>query len=337
MITMRKKKTQKHLLRKKTKKHKKHKNNTRTIRTKSKERKERKETTSRTKKIKNKKSYKNKEYIPRCAPNPNKNEVLGFTCYTSDALDKMRRLWNARHPDTIIESNQPRKVWEQLKQNMSETCSNEICWMKQNFIKNDLDSEILNYTFAPQAPKSWRENPTEWLSSMDILNVMRQYEKRYKCFDFLGPSPIDFDTHIMFGDCVWEELCKFELNNFIKNNKYKIGIIFNLDPHYKNGSHWVALFINIRKKQILFFDSYGTRPPRQIKKLIDKIIKQGHQLGIDIKHVFNKTRHQYGDSECGMYSLHFIIENLKDTPTQELMDKKISDKEMIQLRKIYFN
>jgi hypothetical protein len=276
-------------------------------------------------------------YKPQCAPNPNTNEVLGFTCYTSEALEKMRNLWNARHPDARIETGQPRNVWQQLKQNMSEMCNNELCWMKQNFIRNNLDSEVLNYTFAPKSPKSWRENPTEWLSSMDILNVMKQYEKRYKCFEFLGPSPIDFDTHIMYGECVWEELCKFDLDTYIKNNIYKIGVIFNLDPHYKTGSHWVALFINIKKKQILFFDSYGARPDTQIKKFIDKIVKQGESFGLTIHYDYNKMRHQYSDTECGVYSLHFIIENLKDTPTEELMNKKISDQEMFQLRKVYFN
>ena len=29
---------------------------------------------------------------------------------------------------------------------------------------------------------------------MDILDVMKQYEKAYKCFEFMGPTPIDFDT-----------------------------------------------------------------------------------------------------------------------------------------------
>jgi hypothetical protein len=287
---------------------------------------------------KKKENKKNNQFQKvKCAPNPNKNEVLGFTCYTSEALEKMRQLWNARHPDYKIQDNDPRQVWEELKENMEGTCNNELCWIKQNFVKNNLDSEILNYTFAPKAPSSWLKNPNEWLSSMDILNVMKQYEKRFHCFDFLGPSPIDFDDHVMFGECVWEELCKFNLNNFLKNEKYKIGVIFNLDPHYKNGSHWVALFINIRKKQILYFDSYGTQPCIEIKRFIKKIIKQAQHLNINIKYTYNKTRHQYGNSECGMYSLHFIIENLKDTPLKELMDKKISDEEMVQLRKSYFN
>ena len=37
-------------------------------------------------------------------------------------------------------------------------------------------------SFAPEAPKSWNKNPNEWLSSTDILKVMKQYEKAYRCF-----------------------------------------------------------------------------------------------------------------------------------------------------------
>ena len=38
----------------------------------------------------------------------------------------------------------------------------------------------------------------------------------YKNFEFMGPSPIDFDTHKLYGECVWEELCKISLKQ-LKN------------------------------------------------------------------------------------------------------------------------
>ena len=40
-----------------------------------------------------------------------------------------------------------------------------------------------------------------------------------------------------------------------KNHK-KIGMVINLDEHWKRGSHWVGLYANIDKSQIYFFDSY---------------------------------------------------------------------------------
>jgi hypothetical protein len=270
-----------------------------------------------------------------CAPNPNK--TLDFTCYTPETLLKMRSLWNARHPDRKIETTNPKEIWNTLSYYMKDSCSNEMCWIRQGFT----DKEIINkedILFAPKAPDEWKTNPNEWLSSIDILNVMKQYERKYKCFEFMGPSPIDYDTHIMFGQCVWEELCHFNLKSLMNKGIFKIGIIFNLDPHYKNGSHWVSLFINIKKKGIYFFDSYGLKPHKQIKKFINKIQRQGRQQGININYAYNKKQHQFGDSECGMYSLYFIIENLKDTTNiDKLFNHRITDKEMEELRQIYFN
>ena len=69
--------------------------------------------------------------------------------------------------------------------------------------------------FSPKSPESWKRNINEWLSSVDILKFMKQYEKAYHCFEFLGPSPIDFDTHVAYGKCVWEDLCNFKLSDTI--------------------------------------------------------------------------------------------------------------------------
>lgn len=107
-------------------------------------------------------------------------------------------------------------------------------------------------SFAPVSPPEWKKNPHEWLSSIDINDVMKQYEKAYNSFDFIGPSPIDFDTRKMYGECVWDELCNFNLKEQIKNGKTKIGIIFNTDPHNKSGQHWISMFINIKKKRKYF-------------------------------------------------------------------------------------
>ena len=83
----------------------------------------------------------------------------------------------------------------------------------------------------PAAPEEWTKKPDEWLSTVDIQKVMKQWENSYPCFEFLGPSPIDYDKQQLFGECVWEELCKFSLKSCKKRGKYKIGIIFNLDIH----------------------------------------------------------------------------------------------------------
>ena len=127
----------------------------------------------------------------------------------------------------------------------------------------------------------------------------------------------------------------------IKKGKTKIGIVFNLDPHYKSGSHWVSLFINIKKKQIFYFDSSGDPIPDQIMKFVVNISEQGRNLRPKILFEFDQNHpveHQYGDTECGVYSLFFIIYMLQDKISGSHLKKKIyNDKFIEQYRTIFFN
>jgi len=292
-----------------------------------------------------------------CSP---KNKKTDYTCYSDDDLYKLRDMWNARHPDRPIKTKNTKKIWEQLKEYYATTCNKESCWVRQMTKNTKLEKELLD-AFAPESPEDWKKNPNEWLSSLDILKVMNQYEKKYKCFDFLGPSPIDYDTHKLYGECVWEELCHFNLAEHIKKGHNKIGVIFNLDPHYKGGSHWVSLFIDIENKFIFFFDSADNPIPPEIWQkyanrdplpLVNRIMKQGMDLDRPIHfRLYNNRGHarQRSNTECGMYSLFFIITMLTgETPFSKkqlsikgrrhlFLKKRVPDEWMLKFRKIYFN
>ena len=85
------------------------------------------------------------------------------------------------------------------------------------------------------------KNPNEWLNSLDIEYVMKQYENDYKNFEFLGPSPIDFDL-IKNNKCIEERSVIVMSSKKYNNGIHKIGMIFNLDPHYKEvvtGYHYL--------------------------------------------------------------------------------------------------
>ena len=270
---------------------------------------------------------------PNCSP----SKEFGFSCYSSKSLNKIKQLWNKRHPDTRINTNDMRKIWEQLKDKMSNVCNSEKCWLNQTFLENNLDYNLKNHTFAPESPLSWKKNPNEWLNSMDINKIMKQYEKAYPTFAFIGPSPIDFDHKQKYGDCVWSELCNFSLEHHIKKGKRKIGIIFNTDPHYLDGSHWICKFIDINKEFIYYFDSNADKTPKQINNLAKRITEQGKSLGINFKYHKNKTEHQKANTECGMYVLYVITELLKHKISLNHFNKRIPDKEMEKLRKVFFN
>ena len=169
---------------------------------------------------------------------------------------------------------------------------------------------------------------------------MKQYTHIYKCFRFIGPTPIDYDA-LENNVCVTNELCNFSLAHQIHDGKFKIGIIFNTDPHTKGGEHWISMFINIKKGFIFFFDSAGNKIPPRIYPLVEKIIEQGRHLATPIEFKFDQNypnEHQYSSTECGMYSLYFIIHMLEDKLTQKyLKTHVITDDYIEKFRKVYFN
>lgn len=275
----------------------------------------------------------------KCSPINNKNK-LEFSCFSNDDLKKLRDLWNIRHPDALISSNESKEIWNSLQKYMGSVCNKESCWVKQKFVNGKVKRK-LEEAFAPLSPKEWKKNPNEWLSSVDILNVMKLYEKAYKCFEFLGPSPIDYDSKQLYGECVWNELCNFDLMKQIKTGKTKIGIIFNLDPHYLGGSHWISLFINIKKKTIFYFDSAGEEIPKRIMNFVINVTEQGKALTPRIDFTFDQNypvEHQYGNTECGIYSIFFIVHMLEDKITSHYLKTHIlKDDYMQKFRKVYFN
>ena len=276
-----------------------------------------------------------------CSPAGGGNSAGEYTCYSVPALRSMRNSWNSRRPDMPINSNEPAEIWSFLYKRMSNTCDSEKCWLRHKFLTNNIDNETLQYTFAPDAPHSWSRNPTEWLTSSDIERVMAHFEHVYPSFVFIGPSPIDFDTRFENRECVWDELCAFNLKSYIARGKTKIGIIFNTDPHNKSGEHWISMFINIatQKPYIFFFDSTGDPPPSEIKNFSNRILNQADKMGLKMYYIENHPfEHQKGDSECGVYSLYMISQILSGEKTPETFkNKRISDAEMKNMRSEFFN
>ncbi len=272
-----------------------------------------------------------------CAPS--KKNKLKFTCYQIRDIYKFKELWNKSNPNNKIISKDPYSIWKKLKRKLSNVCSNERCWLAQKFLDNNNNQKLISKLFAPKMPKSWLENINTWLSSTDIIKLMEQYEKSYKNFKFIGPSPIDFDTKINGGNCVWKDLCNLNLYDYYKKNIYKIGIILNLDTHDKGGSHWVANFIDLKNKYIFYFDSNGVNIPKRVKILNERLIENFEKdTNIKLKHYVNRLQHQYKDGTCGIYALYVLIKLLTEKlKPSYIMKNKIPDLLMQNMRFIYYN
>jgi len=262
---------------------------------------------------------------------PSRQYKNRFTCFSNESLMKIARAYNNKvsNDDKINLNDDQYKLYNNISKKLSRVCTNEICWANQKFVQNLNDDEIDFHTFKPKKPKG----KYQWLSTIDIRDVMKQYEKKFKDFVFIGPVPIDFDD-------IHTEIGNINLKKLIKQQKNKIGIVFNLDKHNQSGSHWVALYFEFsnNRSEVNFFDSYGELPNKRIQILMDRFINMGRdQLDLNIMQNINKTRMQYANSECGVYSMNFILHLLLGDSFEKTTSNIVYDEEMNNRRNLFFN
>jgi hypothetical protein len=274
-----------------------------------------------------------------CAPIlDNLDNISPETCLTKSVLLQLKRDFNKDHPKDQILSTKPILIWRELKSRLDE-CTDDRCLLKEI---DDVSqrNKVMQSLFAPNHPPSWLKNKNEWLSNIDIDKVMAQYQQRYRDFAYLGTTSIDYDFVYSDGHCVEDKLCKFNLQDLYNKGKRRFASVFNLDPHTESGSHWVSMFINMDKKSIVFFDSAKGGLPEEIIRFRDSVIKQGKQMKPAIDFVFytNDADHQQGNTECGVYSIYFIVEMLRDHGNlQKFMKGNITDALMESQRQRFFN
>jgi hypothetical protein len=279
--------------------------------------------------------------------------VVKSSCLSLSVIKELIRAWNNKNIEDKINLNQsPQSLYRELKSKFES--KDEIMWFENDIISSLLDEskidEVRNKYFKPIAPSNWSSNPDQWLSNHDIENVLKQYEIKYPSFKSYGALPIDFALK-SGNTCIINDICAISLTSLMKRGIRYIGVVFNLDKHTESGSHWIALFVNIPKGEINFWDSVAKPVPKEVEDLMTKLYKQlinikeqkqilytkcGCKFIKPIKQ-YNKIRHQYANSECGMYSLYFIIEQLDNGKTfNQVCRNVVNDSKMNAMRKEYF-
>jgi len=230
-----------------------------------------------------------------------------------EEVDRLREVYNKEHKsETPIPKGTPEQQWRTLQDRLHEKCNTGT--------SECIISSLLR---RPRAPKEWMVNRYEWLSSDDIAAVEKNYEDIFTDYCFIGSVPIDFDLKSETQVCVVSALCKARLDKLYESGHQRIGIIFNTDPHDGPGEHWVALFCDIRPElefpRITYFDSYAHTPEKEIQTLMKRWKEQWDETKIHdkpMKMSYNATRHQFKDSECGMYCLYFHYACLMGIPME---------------------
>ena len=199
--------------------------------------------------------------------------------------------------------------------------------------------DIARMHLRPAMPANWKEDPDMWLDSNNISAVMNQYEDANPFFEFMGPFPVDFaapDPYQTAGGkpkCLMNEICELRVAHALANGTKSIGIVYNLDPHFKSGSHWVANYIDIVGHKCYYFDSYGMAPPEQIARFMKWLTTQDPKM----KLYYGSRRLQFNNTECGVYCIYFIICMLKGDKFLQITRRKPSDDDMLDLRDWLFS
>jgi len=294
----------------------------------------------------------------RCAPS---KKYENGSCFTIESLKIIANKYNKENSDKIKISDNKKDLLKQIGEKLSSSCSTQTCWLKTNLVKDIDNEDISKYTFRPEGPKS----KYGWLSTTDINDVLDQYHINNKEFLYLGTVPYDFQELYDLG------LKDFNIGKAYDEGKRKLGLVINLDESHQNGSHWVSLYTNLDKNQIYFFDSVGKPPSKKIKKFINKIANFMYQKkyktemnaddiistinklddknkkqkykkelvdkfkGFDIR--YNNIQHQFKNSECGVYSINFIVRLVKGETFDEIINNVTKDDKMNECRKAYFS
>jgi hypothetical protein len=265
----------------------------------------------------------------KCAPGKYFKEG---SCFSIENLVEIAENFNKTFPNKSfsIRRGDKKYLLRNLTSRMKEkyNCDNQICWINTSFIKNIKNNDITQFTFRPNGPRG----KYDWLSTSDINKVMKQYESKYKDFTFMGAVPYDFE------EIPYLDTFNFNLEKVKASGKNRIGMVVNLDTHDKDGSHWVAFYSNLKSKEIYFFDSFAKQPGERIQKFGDKFLNEFSGGGNSKQNniIYNKIRHQFSNSECGVYSMNFIIRLLQGESFNDITGNITKDTDMNACRKSYF-
>jgi hypothetical protein len=271
-----------------------------------------------------------------CSPFGENEAGSGGSCYTKQQLVNIANAYNRKFGGNKISvSGTKDELWNAIDQRMN-TCNNEWCWMERLNMEDTFMDQYGASPFRPSRPPG----KNQWLSTSDIRTVLKQYELQYPDFIAMGPVPIDFCK------LAFNEVCRINLKQILSKGKRRIGIVFNTDPSDKPGKHWVSMFIDLTGNpenwEVDYFDSYGkAQIAPEIMSLVEHLRSQNPHITVRLncsdKFCTSKINHQKLNTECGVYSINFIVQRLQGKTWEDMVTNNLyDDAYMSRQRRVYF-
>tara|TARA_B100001093_G_C26533191_1_gene886897 strand:- start:252 stop:827 length:576 start_codon:yes stop_codon:yes gene_type:complete len=180
-------------------------------------------------------------------------------------------------------------------------------------------------------PETLSSDVKEWISNRELDDMLRQYHNEIDGFYYYDASPIDFHK------CSVSDICKINLKRHLDNKEHQLGFIFNTDDSDGPGQHWIAYYVDLMSKNfeqpgIYFFDSFGSKPMKQVRDLTEKLKQQGASLGIEFLVTHNPHSFQKNTFSCGFYCMHFLEHMILGHKFEDYLSSWPNDKQMIEYR-----
>lgn len=272
-----------------------------------------------------------------CAFHVNASENV---CSDQSTLGKMEEFINRLQTDSSAKKFglKPSEIVENAKKITN--CDSEICVLKnkkfEEFIGPVVADNILETRFKPEGPS----HSTEWLNNDNIDYVLNQWTKIYPGFLHVPFHMMDFDEH-------QTRLASLDLGNEYKNGTKKMGCVINTDKSTGRGIHWLCVFADLSDEKsdgywtLEHFDSAGDYPKRSLHAWLNKqratIADKHPAKRIEVVDVTKSNQLQRSTTECGVFSLWYILSRLNGIPFSYFAQPSaINDDMMYKFRKFLF-
>lgn len=242
-------------------------------------------------------------------------------------------------PDMPNKTNMEKKtIIKEAKEKTN--CDTEKCVIEK--LQEKVSHEIRKEISCDIRTKFKVNGPTDvsLLNNLNIDDVLDQYMIFYPKFYNYGFNMVDYKKYD-------GTLSILNVHDLYKRGYRTAACVINSDKSTGRGKHWMALFADMRDGknfQVLFFNSGGNAPVIEFadwmiktKLQMNDIIKENKlNIDSDVINVSN-IRHQESKTECGVYSLFFIICILSGISVNYFKSNKISDKIMFEWRQHLFD
>ena len=210
-------------------------------------------------------------------------------------------------------------------------------------IARDLAHDLA-HKFKPPGPR----NSTALLSNVHIDNVLKLWAEEFPDFYACPFAMADFNTNgDHFAAVRLEEL---------RRGKYRtFGCVMNTDSSRGPGTHWVAVFVDMRPEvgpwTVEYFNSAGRPPAAPVVRWMEQTRAKLADLRAELAPpappappapvetwAVSSVSHQRSQTECGPYALYYIRRRLEGAAPKEFMDAscRIPDRAMVEFRHYLF-